>query len=286
VTILAFERSRPDDLLPRYLQHLRRRQLAKATLRVYGATLRSYTKALDALTVTTEDIEQWLDTRNLNIRCRQGPGRSRRCYIAAIAGFHRWLVEDDARADDPTIKLVRPKVRQRQPRPIADDDLKTALAQASPRMRLWLCLAAFAGLRCFEIAGLAMGDIEMDPPTLRLRETKGGKPRSIPIAPVVLVALEAVELPTSGPAFPGPSGRPLTAKYVSAEINTYLRSRGIKATAHQLRHSFATEIYAGTRDLMLVRELLGHSDISTTSLYIALVPSPAAVEAVRGLGRA
>ncbi len=62
-----------------------------------------------------------------------------------------------------------------------------------------------------------------------------------------------------------------------------MADHGIPATAHQLRHWFATEVYRRTSDLRLVQELLGHSDISTTALYVKLSPSPASVHAVLAL---
>ncbi len=150
-----------------------------------------------------------------------------------------------------------------------------------PRMRLWLCLAAYGGLRCHEIAGLAVEDIDLedDPTMLRLRTTKGDKPRGVALAGATLEALAAVELPRTGPAFPG-----LTARVVSAKINAFLDRCGIDATAHQLRHWFGTEVYRGTRDLRLVQELLGHADISTTAGYVALVPSPADGGSGAGVG--
>jgi len=84
-----------------------------------------------------------------------------------------------------------------------------------------------------------------------------------------------------------PSGRrtkrPIQPHYVSDKINRYLHGRGISATAHQLRHWFGTELYRRTLDLKLVGEMMGHVKVETTSLYVAVVPTEEAVEAVRTL---
>lgn len=57
---------------------------------------------------------------------------------------------------------------------------------------------------------------------------------------------------------------------------------GIAATAHQLRHWFGSQLYAKTRDLRMVQEMLGHSSPTTTAIYAAFNPGDA-VDAVQSL---
>jgi len=272
-----------EDLLARYVQHLRRRHLATHSIVTYKAQLTAYTKVVDPLTATTEDIERWLDG------CQIGD-KSRLCYVAGVSGFHRWMVDNDVRTDDPSARVVRPKIARRLPRPIATRDLERAMDHADTRMRVWLCLAAYGGLRCGEIANLRVEDVALDdvPPMLHLKVTKGGGHRSVPMADATADALRAHGIPTAGPLFPdgldklggGPMG---AAAFVSGEINRFLRTQGINATAHQLRHWFGTTLYARTRDIRLVQHLLGHADISTTAGYVDLVPDQVAVDAVAAL---
>jgi site-specific recombinase XerD len=70
---------------------------------------------------------------------------------------------------------------------------------------------------------------------------------------------------------------------MSATIGRYLRDLGIDATAHQLRHWFATNVYAAGHDIRVTQELLGHSNPSTTSRYVAFsaVAAEAAVKSLR-----
>jgi len=244
--------------------------------------LKGYVASHDPERVTTAAIEGWLDDRHLG-------ARSRYTYIGAIAGFHRWCVVNGHATNDPSLGVVRPKLPRRYPRPARTVDLVDAIEHASLRMRAWLCLAAYSGLRCKEIAGLRVDDVFLDqkPPVFHLRETKGDKDRVVPIAEEVLRALEAYTMPIAGFVFPAllPNGQPtkraLRPHQVSDDINRYLHGRGIAATAHQLRHWFGTELYRRTRDLKLVAELMGHAKVETTSLYVALVPTEEAVEAVR-----
>lgn len=261
-------------MLDPYTTSLTRRNLSANTLRSYRTVVTAYMRAVDPVEATTAEIETWLDGRAL-----RSP-RSRSNYLAALTSFHRWMVSTGWRDGDPTANIARPKLPPRMPRPIATSDLVRALAAADPPMRLWLCLAAYGGLRCHEIAGLRVEDIDLEdaPATLRLRQTKGGKPRVVTVAGATLDALSVITLPESGQAFPG-----ATARRVSDQINTFLRSQGTQATAHCLRHWFGTEVFRKTRNLRLVQELLGHADISTTAGYVALVPDDAAIRAVQGL---
>jgi len=272
-----------EGLLARYVQHLRRRHLAAHSIVTYRAQLTAYTRAVDPLTATTEDIETWLDGRRIG-------DKSRLCYVAGISGFHRWMVDKDVRTDDPSARVVRPQIPRRLPRPIATSDLERAMDHADTQMRVWLCLAAYGGLRCGEIANLRVEDVALDdvPPMFHLIVTKGGGHRSIPIADATADALRAHGIPTGGHLFPDAfdklGGGPLgAAAHVSGEINRFLRSQGVTATAHQLRHFFGTTLYARTRDIRLVQHLLGHADISTTAGYVALVPDEAAVKAVAAM---
>jgi integrase len=60
-------------------------------------------------------------------------------------------------------------------------------------------------------------------------------------------------------------------------ISEYLRASGVNATAHQLRHRFATALYeASGGDLLVTQQMLGHASPSTTAIYAAWSPDRAA----------
>jgi len=73
-----------------------------------------------------------------------------------------------------------------------------------------------------------------------------------------------------------------TAAIVSQTIGGYLREVGIEASAHSLRHRFATGFYRRTKDLATLRALLGHESLATTQIYVE-PDEAAAVAAVAGL---
>lgn len=176
---------------------------------------------------------------------------------------------DDLLEHDPTMRIPRPKVSRLLPRPIEQQDLDVALQAADLRMRAWLTLAAYAGLRAQEIAWLRRQDLldRRHPPVILVVNGKGDKERVVPLNPQCLAALRAFGLPRSGWLWPGQRG-PLQPATVTKYASRFLHGLGIDATIHCLRHYFGSEVYQRSgKDLRLTQELLGHSSPSTTAIY-------------------
>lgn len=242
-----------------YLRDQRRRNLSDGTVDKRAYTLRRVQAhaGVALIDVNREQIERWLDT------CKISP-RTRYAYISHIAAFFAWAIREGRVDVDPTARIVRPKVRTGLPRPIATADLRHALEQAvDTEVSAMLHLAAFLGMRCIEISRLDAADVldSHDPPML-IAHGKGGKQRPLPLHPDALDALRRHGLPIYGPVFDHPAWR------VSHIIRGHLQACGIRASAHQLRHWFATATYEESgHDLRMVQELLGHSSPTTTAIY-------------------
>jgi len=257
--------------------------------------LMDWAEPRSVLELTEPDIEAYLDSRDL---C----SNSRRGYLSHLTCFYRWAQAQGHVKTNPVAGIVRPRQRNGQPRPLTDAELAKALDPAGQpddpihrRVRCYVLLGAFAGLRCQEIAGLEAHDIDRERNVLRVRKGKGAKERTVPMHPDVLAALEALPMPDSGPIFHqctngGARARrsqftdkPVTAVNVGHAVAWHLRARGIDATAHQLRHSFASRTYQASKDLRLVQELLGHESPTMTARYAAADNAQAAA-VVMGLG--
>ena len=125
-----------------------------------------------------------------------------------------------------------------------------------------LLLAASCGLRRAEIAGLHTDMLSGG----RLRVTgKGGRTRMVPVRNEDLVRMLA-EWP-EGWLFPGRFGGPVTPDYVGRRLSKLL---GRGWSAHSLRHRYASTVYAGSRDVLALQKLLGHSSPETTQRYVEL----------------
>ncbi|HEY5986678.1 MAG TPA: site-specific integrase, partial [Streptosporangiaceae bacterium] len=150
------------------------------------------------------------------------------------------------------------------------------------RVRPWLVLAGWAGLRAKEIAYLQRENVLDTAPMPHIlivsTATKGRDERCVPLNEYVIEALYEHGLPNTGYCFRRRDGQigPNFPWTVSEVANTHLRACGIPATLHQLRHRALTQLYAETLDILLVQKIAGHHDPATTAGYAAISDTKAA----------
>lgn len=253
------------ELLKRVREDQIRRGNLPGSIKKRGLCLHSFTRWLgekSLLEVERKDIEEFLDSRDICAGTRYG-------LLSHIHCFYQWAIIEDLTDQDPTRRVAKPRIRRHLPRPAHSDELSEALKIADPVFRCWLVLAAYQGLRVQEIAGLERADIADSEGLLRVVHGKGDKQRVLPLHPDVLSALRALPMPKSGRIFLRPQGGVYTPAALSQAFNRALRDHGVDATAHQLRHWFATNLYAATQDLRITQEMMGHSSPSTTAVYTA-----------------
>ena len=209
-------------------------------------------------------------------------------YASHARGFYAWAVAAGLCEGNPAEGLPLPRLTRGLPRPVGEDVLTDAVLNAPLRVRPWLVLAGWAGLRAKEIALLRRERVldTAAPPVLLVAAdaTKGRRERIIPLSAFALAELRLAGMPRAGWMFRRCDGRrgPNQPWMVSHLANEHLHSCGIQATLHQCRHRFGTVLYQQTHDLRLVQELMGHADPSTTAGYAAYDRSgaAAAVEAL------
>lgn len=185
-------------------------------------------------------------------------------FRSTMREFYRWAILHDHTDRNPADKLPRIRVAAGTPRPASEASLQEAYERADARTRLMIRLAAEAGLRCREIALVHHDDLTQDLLGWTLTvHGKGDKTRQVPISDDLAADL----LPSTGYVFEGLIDGHLSAHYISKCISRALPG----ATAHQLRHRFATRAYQlGGRDIRAVQELLGHASVATTQVYTAV----------------
>ena len=147
------------------------------------------------------------------------------------------------------------------------------------RNKAIISLMVNTGLRVSEVTSLKVKDINLKEGKLRVIEGKGSKDRDLTIG-----NKQALELlkeyskirPKSDFFFTSleqdNAGKQLAIRYLQTMIKSYsLRAKIQKnVSPHSLRHTFATEFYRETKDIETLRKILGHSDISTTQIYVTL----------------
>lgn len=129
----------------------------------------------------------------------------------------------------------------------------------------------FGGLRISEAAALRWREVDLDAATLMVIDGKGGKDRMVPLHPTLLNELTRVEAPRKTWTVAGkPDGSPVKQKSLAHIFERWLPGFGLNISAHQLRHSFATELLRAGADLRSIQELLGHTSLETTQRYLTL----------------
>jgi integrase/recombinase XerC len=249
-------------------QWLQQRGLSPRTKEAYGRVLLRLSIWLEfrssgLLTATPQELMDWRES--LTVR-----SNSVLSYMTAVKSFYTWAQACGRVPVRPDVDVPIPKIRKGRPRPISETQLRVAILNAPKRIRPWLFLAALAGLRCAEIAGLRREDIldTADEPVIIVMG-KGGKERIVPLSPQLWQELIDYGLPNSGILFlrcDGQRGQN-NPKLLSQLVNRYLKSVGITETLHQLRHRFGTRAFRVHKDLRVVQELMGHADPATTALY-------------------
>lgn len=210
--------------------------------------------------LTREDVDRWLE--------RDMAANTRDAYWRSVNEFWHFMVEAGHLDQHPFSGVRRrPKSRRGMPRPLSRQELHVVMETAPPgRVRDWLILGYRAGLRSSEIAALRGENVRGGYLTIN---GKGDRVRRIPIHPDV----EAMQmrLPDLGAWFPSrlEPYQSVSAHRVTSAITRHFRNCGItEGSCHRLRHSFATELLEAGVDVRIIQELLGHSWLSTTQVYV------------------
>jgi len=279
-----------DNYSSEYLGHLSvERGASRHTIAAYRRDLDGYTRFLSARGIVSadgiarEDVTAFV--RSLRDQGLAPASVERK--VAALKGFHKFLVREGITENHPTARLPLPKVPQTLPDVVSIEDVDRMLAQPFPdgpaglRDRALLETLYGCGLRVSELTGLDVTDIDIAQGLLRVFG-KGGKERVVPIAGMAMHALQAYL--SSGRPYLRPKGSlrgvdgsavflnmrggRLSRQSVFEIVRAYGGRVGLDGLhPHTLRHSFATHMLEGGADLRALQEMLGHADISTTQVY-------------------
>ena len=206
--------------------------------------------------------------------------------LSTLRQFHRFLVAEGLRPDDPCHAIDSPRRARPLPKIIDEAGVKALLAAANcrtgpegARLLALLEILYATGLRVSELVSLPLSAVSRDR-AMAIVMGKGGKERLVPLGEPALQALAAYKphrpyffgkATASRWLFPsrGRSGH-LTRQRFAQLLKELAIEAGIEAakvSPHVLRHAFASHLLAHGADLRSVQEMLGHADISTTQIY-------------------
>jgi len=266
----------PGAALERYLQHLRAvRRLCPNTLAAYDSDIRHLLRWCEekqpiagAGQVTPALLMDYLASQ-----ADLSPNTIRR-RVHALSGWFGYLVKRGDLASSPCEELPLPKrVRAERKCPSPDEVARILAATRTPLEKAIAYLLAGAGLRRAELLSLEVGEKVADLAEITVRG-KGNKLRRVPLPIAVRQVLHdylTVRGTTPGPLIITRKGTRLGTTALRRIFERLLRRAGLADrgySLHSMRHAYATGLIRAGVDLGTVMSLMGHSDVSVTSVYV------------------
>ena len=259
--------------------------LARLTLEAYRRDLALYArwlelgappKCLDDTTVA--DLNAYFAHKHPQTRATTANRR-----LTVFKRYFRWALREGRLQADPTLQLLSAKQPMRVPKTLTEKQVETLLAApdvGTPlglRDRAMLELMYASGLRVSELVGLKTYQVSLSDHVLRTFG-KGSKERLVPFGleaedwiqrylaearPAILAGQQTEDL------FVTSRGAGMTRVAFWMIVKKHAQAAGIVSalSPHTLRHAFATHLLNHGADLRAVQMLLGHADISTTTIY-------------------
>jgi integrase/recombinase XerD len=173
------------------------------------------------------------------------------------------------KGDTEGLPLPNVKRQKRLPVILSKQEIdKMASVTTNIKHRMIIQIGYSAGLRVSEIIGLRWQDIDFDRNLIHLKGAKDKKDRLVMLSKRVKEALHGMDMGQGYVFISNRKGR-YTQRSIQSIIEKAVAKAGIRkrVTPHTLRHSFATHLLENGTDIRYIRDLLGHSDISTTLIY-------------------
>jgi tyrosine recombinase XerC len=202
--------------------------------------------------------------------------------LSALRTFFQYLCREGRLATNPARALLSPRRERRIPAVLGEAEAAALVEMpgkslAAVRGRAILEVLYGTGIRCAELVGLDLGEVDFAGRMLRVLG-KGRKERVVPFGMAAASALQAYLParaachPRSDALFVNARGGRLHGRSVRKLVSSRVRSVALsrKVSPHTLRHSFATHLLARGADLRSIQELLGHASLSTTQRYTHL----------------
>lgn len=237
-------------------------------------------------TATTEELRLYIkDLADSGYAPRTAARR-----LSALKQFYRFLYGERLRNDNPAENLDTPKIGRSLPKYLTEDEVNLLLATAeqdtSPkgvRLSAMLEILYACGLRVSELVSLPASAMTRQNAML-LVTGKGNKERLIPISEKATTATDAyialrheflrdgMESPWLFPSKTAKEGH-VSRQTFDSELKALALKCAITKTVspHVIRHSFATHLLNNDMDLRTLQQMLGHADISTTTIYTHMI---------------
>jgi len=261
------ERTLLPDQIAAYAQYLCAEERAPGTIEKYLRDIRGFAMWLDGQPVTKEAMTKWKEHLNSE-HCAPSTING---TLAALNGLFRFLGWEDCRAK--FLKVQRRLFRDSS-RELTRNDynvlIATAQGRGQERLALLIETICATGIRVSEVQYLTVEAAQRGRTEISLK----GKIRTMILPSKLchkLLKYAKKQKTVSGEIFLTKNGKPLTRRQIWAEMKALSKCAGVepsKVFPHNLRHLFATTFYRACRDIVRLADVLGHSSIETTRIYL------------------
>ena len=260
------------------------KKLSENTLQSYKRDLKQFRKYLEENEihynrVKEEDIKNYIAELQENGKKASSISRC----IASIRSFYQFVLKNKKVKVDPTANIQSPKIEKRVPSVLTAKEVELLLEQPKDidlkgiRDKAMLEFAYATGMRVTEIISLNVEDVNLEEGYVVCKN--GNKQRNIPLGTMSLKALKEyieeardilIKSESEKALFVNINGGRLTRQGFWKIIKYYKEQAHIskEITPHVLRHSFATHLLQNGADIKAIQAMLGHSDISSTQVYM------------------
>jgi len=285
---LAASKAAPDPLIDTFIDALWLEEgLSKNTLEAYRRDLALFahwqaSQGRGLIDTGTPDINGYFEARHAQTKATTANRR-----LTVLKRFFRWALRERLTVQDPTLPLQAAKQPLRMPKSLTEFQVEALLAAPDVsvalgvRDRTMLELMYASGLRVSELVNLKVFNISLNDNVLRVFG-KGNKERLVPFGEVASLWLKNYLAQPRAELLAGHQTDDLFVTHKGSTpgsamsrvmfwliVKKYALATGITAplSPHTLRHAFATHLLNHGADLRAVQLLLGHVDISTTTIY-------------------
>ncbi len=196
-------------------------------------------------------------------------------YIGLLKTVLNKAVEWELIDFNPVAKVKPPKVVKTF-NFFNQDEIKKLIDEAEEPLKTGIFILVSTGMRRGELFHLRRRDVDLENNKIRVRaydgfSPKGKRPRSIPISTNLRKVIEKL---LKDKALDGHVFRPFVSEHrLYKRFSALLKRLGMKGTLHDLRHSFASNLAMSGTPVPVIKDLLGHADISITMIYSHLSPN-------------
>ncbi|ASW75576.1 integrase [Chryseobacterium piperi] len=270
---LRFERNFSENTLDAYVRDIKKlKEYVEEDLDNIGPDVIGY-----------ENLQEYI----FNLSKQKFSERSQARWISSIKAFFKFLLEDEAREDNPASLLEGPKLGLYLPDTLSLVDINkiiSAIEVTSDLGRRNQCIIEVlygCGLRVSELIDLKISNINFKENYIKVNG-KGNKTRFVPLADYTAELLEnyikevrsknKINKKYEDSLFLNSRGTSMSRVIVFLIIKELTDKAGVskKISPHTFRHSFATHLLQNGADLRYIQEMLGHSSITTTEIYTHL----------------